>query len=79
MLTAGSLFSGVGMFDYAFAVAGFDILFQVEIDAYCQKVLKYIHDKKTKTGVSSSSAVEMLIRELIELKKETLPVIERAS
>lgn len=39
-LTAGSLFSGVGMFDLAFAVAGFDILFQVEIDTFCQKVLK---------------------------------------
>lgn len=39
-LTAGSLFSGVGMFDLAFALAGFDILFQVEIDTYCQKVLR---------------------------------------
>lgn len=39
-LTAGSLFSGVGMFDLAFALAGFDILFQVEIDDFCQKVLR---------------------------------------
>lgn len=38
-LTAGSLFSGVGMFDLAFTLAGFDILFQIEIDPYCQKVL----------------------------------------
>lgn len=37
--TAGSLFSGVGMMDYAFAQAGFDIRFQVEIDPYCRKVL----------------------------------------
>lgn len=40
MLTAGSLFSGVGMFDLAFALAGFDIRFQVEIDVFCQKVLR---------------------------------------
>ena len=40
ILTAGSLFSGVGMMDYAFAQAGFDIRFQVEIDPYCQKVLR---------------------------------------
>jgi DNA (cytosine-5)-methyltransferase 1 len=38
-LTAGSLFSGVGMMDYAFAQAGFDIRFQVEVDPYCRKVL----------------------------------------
>lgn len=37
--TAGSLFSGAGMMDYAFAQAGFDIRFQVEIDPYCRKVL----------------------------------------
>ncbi len=43
------------------------------------EVQKYIENKKTKGGISSSSAVEMLIRELIELKKETLPVVERAS
>lgn len=38
-LTAGSLFSGVGMFDLAFALAGYDVLFQVEIDPYCRKVI----------------------------------------
>lgn len=39
-LTAGSLFSGVGMMDYAFAQAGFDIRFQVEIEPFCRKVLE---------------------------------------
>jgi DNA (cytosine-5)-methyltransferase 1 len=39
MLTAGSLFSGIGGLDLAFALAGFDILFQVEINEFCQKVL----------------------------------------
>jgi DNA (cytosine-5)-methyltransferase 1 len=38
-LTAGSLFSGIGGIDLAFSLAGFDILFQVEIDEYCRKVL----------------------------------------
>lgn len=38
-LTAGSLFSGIGGIDLAFALAGFKILFQVEIDTFCQKVL----------------------------------------
>lgn len=39
MFTVGSLFSGIGGIDLAFSVAGFDILFQVEIDPFCQKVL----------------------------------------
>jgi DNA-cytosine methyltransferase len=37
--TAGSLFSGIGGIDVAFAAAGFDIRFQVEIDPFCRKVL----------------------------------------
>jgi DNA (cytosine-5)-methyltransferase 1 len=54
--TAGSLFSGVGMMDYAFAQAGFDIRFQVEIDDYCQKVMRkhgptYWPDAKVHTDV----------------------------
>jgi DNA (cytosine-5)-methyltransferase 1 len=39
VLTAGSLFSGIGGIDVAFATAGFDIRFQVEIDPFCRKVL----------------------------------------
>lgn len=39
-LTAVSLFSGIGAMDLAFALAGFDIRVQVEINAFCQKVLK---------------------------------------
>lgn len=38
-LTAGSLFSGIGGIDLAFAAAGFDVRFQVEIDPFCRKVL----------------------------------------
>lgn len=40
MATAGSLFSGIGGLDLAFALAGFDIRYQVEINPFCQKVLK---------------------------------------
>lgn len=40
MLTAGSLFSGIGGMDCAFAAAGFNILFQIEIDPFCQAVLR---------------------------------------
>jgi len=38
--TVGSLFSGIGGIDLAFAAAGFDVRWQVEIDPYCQKVLR---------------------------------------
>jgi len=39
ILTAGSLFSGIGAMDLAASLAGFDIRFQVEIDPFCRKVL----------------------------------------
>ncbi len=39
MITAGSLFSGIGGMDLAFSLAGFDIRWQVEIDDFCRKVL----------------------------------------
>ena len=38
--TVGSLFSGIGGLDLAFTAAGFDVRWQVEIDPYCQKVLR---------------------------------------
>jgi DNA (cytosine-5)-methyltransferase 1 len=38
-MTVGSLFTGIGGFDLGFERAGFEILFQVEIDDYCQRVL----------------------------------------
>ena len=36
----GSLFSGIGGFDLAAEWVGWDNVFQVEWDKYCQKVLK---------------------------------------
>ena len=38
-LTVGSLFSGIGGIDIAFQQAGFDIIWQVEIDEYATKTL----------------------------------------
>jgi len=35
----GSLFAGIGGFDLGFQRAGYDIAWQVEIDAYCNQVL----------------------------------------
>lgn len=39
-MTHGSLFSGIGGFDLAAEWAGFENIFQVELDTYCQKVLQ---------------------------------------
>ena len=36
----GSLFSGIGGFDLAAEWMGWENVFQVEIDPYCQKVLE---------------------------------------
>ena len=38
-MTVGSLFAGIGGFDLGFQRAGYDIAWQVEIDAYCNRVL----------------------------------------
>lgn len=38
--TVGSLFSGIGGIDLAFERAGFRIVFQVEIDEYCTRILE---------------------------------------
>jgi DNA (cytosine-5)-methyltransferase 1 len=40
MWTVTSLFSGIGGIDYAFESAGFEITTQVEIDPFCQRVLR---------------------------------------
>lgn len=40
MLTAVSFFSGIAGIDLALSLAGFDILAQVEINPFCQKVLR---------------------------------------
>lgn len=45
MYTVGTLFSGIGVPDLACALLGMDVLFQVEIDEFCQKVLAK-HEKR---------------------------------
>ena len=44
----GSLFSGAGLGDLGWMMAGFDIRWQVEIDKYCQKILdlRFTESKK---------------------------------
>lgn len=39
-LTVGGLFSGIGGFELGLVRAGFEIIWMVEIDEFCQKVLK---------------------------------------
>lgn len=38
-MTVGSLFAGIGGFDLGFERAGYEIVWQVEIDEYCRRVL----------------------------------------
>ena len=38
-MRVGSLFSGIGGFDYGLELAGHEIVWQVENDPYCRKVL----------------------------------------
>jgi DNA (cytosine-5)-methyltransferase 1 len=38
-MTVGSLFAGIGGFDLGFQRAGYEIVWQVEIDDYCRRVL----------------------------------------
>ena len=40
MITHGSLFSGIGGFDLGFQWAGIETIWDVEIDPYCQAVLR---------------------------------------
>lgn len=47
MLTHASLFSGIGGFDLAASWAGFDNLFNCEIDPFCKRLLKYYWPKAT--------------------------------
>lgn len=39
-MTVGSLFAGIGGFDLGFERAGYEIVWQVEIDDYCRRVLE---------------------------------------
>lgn len=39
-MTVGSLFAGIGGFDLGFERAGYEIVWQVEIDEYCRSVLE---------------------------------------
>ncbi len=39
-MTVGSLFAGIGGFDLGFQRAGYEIVWQVEIDKYCRRVLE---------------------------------------
>jgi DNA (cytosine-5)-methyltransferase 1 len=49
-MKVGSLFTGIGGIDLAFAAAGFEIPWQVEIDAFCRKVLAK-HERYWKRAV----------------------------
>ena len=39
-MTVGSLFAGIGGFDLGFERAGFETVWQVEIDPWCRQILK---------------------------------------
>lgn len=71
-MKAVSLFSGIGGIDIGLAAAGFDIVAQVEIDGYCQQVLRkhsrqwwpnaVIHDDAREFGADSigRSSIDIL-------------------
>lgn len=48
--TVGSLFAGIGGFDLGFTRAGFDVVWQVEINEYCLKVLAKNFPKAERYG-----------------------------
>lgn len=49
-MTLGSLFSGAGLGDLGWMMAGFDIKWQVEVDPYCRKILDLRFPETTKYG-----------------------------
>jgi DNA (cytosine-5)-methyltransferase 1 len=69
--TVGSLFSGIGGIDLAFTWAGFDVRFQVEIEPFCQAVLRKhapqywpnarIHDDVTKVTGGELGSVDVMV------------------
>lgn len=71
MYTVGSLFSGIGGIDLAFSRAGFDVRWQVEIDPYCQKVLKKhtpqywpnakVYSDVKEVGASTLESVDVMV------------------
>lgn len=66
ILTHGSLFSGIGGFDLGFEWAGIESKWQVEIDPFCQRVLKErfpnakLYDDVTKVGKHNLEPVDIL-------------------
>lgn len=65
-LTVGSLFSGIGGFDKGFHEAGFEILWQVEIDKYARQVLQThftapIYEDVRHVGKHNLSAIDVLV------------------
>lgn len=69
MATVGSLFTGIGGIDIAFQEAGFDIVWQVEIDDYCQKVL----DKRFPDTIKYRDIYDL---DLMGGEKGSLPIVD---
>jgi DNA (cytosine-5)-methyltransferase 1 len=54
-MKVASFFSGIGGFDLAFEKAGFEVIYQCEIDPFCQKVLrKHWPDVRLGTDIRST-------------------------
>ena len=63
-MRVGSLFSGGGLGDLGFSMAGCEIVFQCEIDEYCQKILALRYPDAVK------------FRDIREVKGADLPIID---
>lgn len=79
MLTVGSLFAGIGGLDLGLERAGMQVIWQVEVDAFCQKVLTKHWPKVPRLGDIKRIdwQTQMSSVEASHVSPSALPAVER--